>query len=244
MDEWYKDWFNTREYLNVYRHRNEEDAKKLVDLILKNVFLPGNAKVLDLACGPGRHSILFAEQGYRVTAVDLSENLLAIAKKIAVGSGFKINFFKCDLRNFSVSAKFDLVVNLFTSFGYFEDDLENFKLFEVSFDLLENGGYFVLDYLNKYYIEKNLIPESVDEQEGGIIVQKRCIKGNRVIKNISLFSNGQEKRYHESVRMYGKDELIKNIENRGFEIKSIFGDFEGHCFDPEKSSRIIIIARK
>ncbi len=244
MEEWYKDWFNTREYLHVYRHRNEEDAKKLVELILNNVYLPENAKVLDLACGAGRHSVLFAEKGCRVTAVDLSENLISVAKKCAAASGFKINFVKCDLRNFSVSSKFDLVVNLFTSFGYFEDDLENFKLFEVSFDHLENGGYFVLDYLNKYFVEKNLIPESVDELDGELIVQKRSLKGNRVIKNISLFNNGMEKKYRESVRMYCKDELIRSVTNRGFEIKNVFGDFEGNCFDPVKSSRIIIIARK
>ena len=83
MSEWFEVWFNTDEYLDVYQHRNEADANALVQLILKNVNLDRNASVLDLACGAGRHSILFAKRGFKVTAVDLSDNLLRVAKKSA-----------------------------------------------------------------------------------------------------------------------------------------------------------------
>ena len=244
MDQWYKDWFDTDEYLNVYRHRNDEDAKRLVNFILSNVPLYKNASVLDLACGAGRHSILFAEKGLKVIAVDLSENLLSVAKKSAEEAKVKVDFIQCDLRCFSVSAKFNLVVNLFTSFGYFESDKENFKVFEVSFDHLAPGGYFVLDFLNRNYIEENLIPETVDEHDGQTIIQRRSIYGDRVIKRISIVKNNSEKHYHESVRMYGRDELVNAMVKLGFEIENIFGDFEGNIFAPDKSKRIIIIARK
>jgi len=244
MNQWYKDWFNTEEYLNVYRHRNDDDAKRLVNLILSEIPLSGNARVLDLACGAGRHSILFAEKGYRVTAVDLSENLLTVAKKSADTAHVKADFVQCDLRYFSVSAKFDLAVNLFTSFGYFVEDRENFKVFDVSYEHLNPGGYFVLDFFNRNYLEENLIHETVEESSGETIVQRRSIVDNRVIKKITILKDGNEKQYHESVRMYGRDELIKAITGCGYEIKNLFGDFEGNIFDPDKSNRIIIIARK
>ncbi len=244
MDEWYKDWFNTEEYLNVYRHRNDEDAKRLVNLVLSKVKLPENSGVLDLACGAGRHSILFAENRFKVTAVDLSENLLEVAKKSAEKAGVHVNFVRCDIRYFSISAKFSLVVNLFTSFGYFEEDEENFRVFKVAYEHLQAGGYFVLDFFNKCYIEKNLVPESVNVYNGEKIIQRRSVEGSRIKKKIFIMKNGNEKHYHESVRMYCKDELISAIERHGFEIKSLFGDFDGNYFDHEKSKRIIIIARK
>lgn len=244
MDEWYKEWFNTEEYLSVYRHRNDEDARLLAELILSNLKIPAGANVLDMACGPGRHSILFAEKGFKVTAVDLSEKLLSVAKKSAEEAGVKVNFVHSDLRCFSEAAKFNLVLNLFTSFGYFEDDEENFKIFEVAFDHLMSGGYFVLDFLNKNYIEKNLIPESVDKLVEGKIIQQRYIKDKRVIKKISIIRDGSEKYFHESVRMYCKHELIASLENKGFLIKKVFGDFEGNSFSKATSPRIIIIAQK
>ena len=244
MKEWFKDWFNTEEYLNVYRHRNEEDAKELVQLILENIDIPVNGKVLDLACGPGRHSILFAQKGYKVSAVDLSKNLLAVALNSALKANVNINFIEADLRNLCIKPKFDLVVNLFTSFGYFENDGENFKLFDRAFYFLDDNGYFVLDFLNKSYIEKNIVPKSEGYIDHTKIIQERKIEGKRVIKKISIEKNNVEKHFIESVRMYDKDELAHEIKKRGFKIKNIFGGVRGRTFDLETSPRIIIIARK
>ncbi len=106
--EWFKDWFNTEEYLNVYQHRNESDAEEHVKLILENINLSSGAKILDMACGAGRHAIIFARKNFNVTAVDLSENLLAIAKKNADDENLKINFVHSDIRNFKSDDKFNL----------------------------------------------------------------------------------------------------------------------------------------
>ncbi len=244
MKEWFKDWFNTEEYLNVYKHRNEQDAKELVELILENVNLPTNGKVLDLACGPGRHSILFAQKGFKVSAVDLSKNLLDFANAAACTANVNINFIEADIRNLCIKPKFDLVVNLFTSFGYFEDDKENFKLFNRTFYFLDDKGYFVLDFFNKEYVKKNLIPRSEEELNNSRIIQQRKIEGERVIKKITILKDGKEQHFMESVRMYGKDELIREIEKRGFKIEKIFGGVRGRTFDLETSPRIVIIARK
>ncbi len=244
MAEWFEEWFNTEEYLNVYRHRNDEDAERLVDLILSNIELVEGADIIDLACGSGRHSILFAERGFNVTAVDLSENLLNVARVAAGSLGLDINFVNADLRNFCITSKFNLAVNLFTSFGYFESDAENFSLFTNARDLLNPGGYFVIDYFNADFVRKNLVSHSEDTFDGKRIIQDRKIVGDRVVKNITIANNGTRKNFKESVRMYSYSELISEIGKSGLKIYEIFGDFDGSKFDLNSSPRIIIISGK
>jgi len=244
MSDWFEDWFNTKEYLEVYRHRNESEAKELVSIILNSIQIPENGSVLDLACGAGRHSIYFAQKGYDVTAVDLSQNLLLVAKEAALENKVNIEFIQSDIRYFSSGKKFDLIVNLFTSFGYFETDSENFMLFEIVKKYLNNSGYFVLDYLNKTYVQNNLVKESTDMLGKGEIIQKRFIEGNRVVKDIFINQNGSSKHYRESVRLYDDQELKAAISDAGLRIEKVFGEFNGKGFEKDNSKRIIIIASK
>lgn len=244
MSDWFEDWFNTKEYLEVYSHRNNSEAKELVRIILESVQIPKHGSVLDLACGAGRHSVLFAQKGYDVTAVDLSHNLLHVAKETARENKVNIEFIQSDIRYFSPGKKFDLIVNLFTSFGYFDTDAENFKLFKIAGKYLNNSGYFVLDYLNRTFIENNIVKESSEKLGEGEIIQKRSIVGDRVIKEILIKQNGSSMNYRESVRLYSDTELIEAISNEGLKIKHVFGEFNGEVFDKDNSKRIIIIASK
>jgi SAM-dependent methyltransferase len=244
MTEWFEDWFNTEEYLNVYRHRNEEDAKNLFDLIIKNVPREKGSKVLDLACGAGRHSILFAKNDFDVTAVDISNYLLNVGRKTAEELNLKINFIKSDLRKLNLNEKFHLIINLFTSFGYFESDDENGEVIKMASKHLVDNGYFVLDFFNIIYLQNNLIPISYDKIEDGIIKQERVIEGKRIVKNITITRRGIEKKYYESVRTFNKKELITFFTNNGLKIQFIYGDYLGNYFVEESSPRIIIIAKK
>lgn len=242
--EWFKDWFNTQEYLNVYQHRNESDAETHIKLILNNVNIPSNAKILDMACGAGRHAIILARKNFDVTAVDLSEKLLSIAKQSALDENLKINFVQSDIRNFKTAEKFNLVVNLFTSFGYFETDEENFSVLQKAYDLLVDGGYFILDFFNSQFLMQNLV-ESSEEIIGGVkIHQFRKIKENRVTKKIVITKNGNLSQFEESVRMFTKDELVMAIQNIGFDIYKTFGDFLGNDFEQFSSPRLILICKK
>ncbi len=242
--EWFKDWFETDEYLNVYQHRNERDAEELVQLILNNLAINHSANVLDMASGTGRHSILFARNGFKVTAVDLSKNMLSVARRKAESENLNINFIQSDLRYFAYSEKFDLIVNLFTSFGYFESDEENFKILKSAYELLSENGYFVLDFFNKYFIENNLIPESIEKMGSTEIIQQRKIAGKRILKDIIIKRNGHSEKYKESVRMYSAEELTRELTRIGFAIEKTFGDFHGSMFDKTYSKRIILFARK
>ncbi len=242
--EWYKSWFNSEEYLKVYRHRDDKDAEALINLVLNNIDKEKVKTVLDMACGTGRHAIIFAKNGFNVTAVDLSENLLQLGKENAERAGVKIEFIQSDIREFYSDTKFDLVLNLFTSIGYFERDEENYYILEKAYKLLNDGGHFVLDYFNKEYVESHLVPQTIDEFDNTIIVQNRFISGERVIKEITIDSNGKVNKFYESVRMFSYDELVNALKKAGFGIQKIFGDFDGNSFELETSPRIIIIANK
>ena len=242
--EWYKDWFNTDEYLLVYKHRDRSEAEILKNLVLKNVEREKVKLVLDMACGSGRHAISFAQAGFDVTAIDLSENLLNVAKSNAEKEKVNVDFILSDIRKFNPEKKFDLVLNLFTSLGYFEKDDENAKVVQKAFELMNSGGWFVLDYFNKNYILNNLIPITVENIAGKRITQTREIKNNRVEKNIIIRNGEKESHYQESVRLYSKEEVIKILERTGFEIVKIFGDFDGSKFDANNSPRLIVFSKK
>jgi len=242
--EWYKHWFNSKEYLKVYKHRDEKEAKELVNLVFNNISLSKNSHILDLAAGFGRHAILFAKLGYNVTAVDLSENLLSIAKKNAKSEGVNINFIQSDIRNFNPDSQYDLIVNLFTSLGYFEEDEENYYVLRKVFDLLSTGGFFVLDYFNKNFVVKNIVAKTVEEIDEGIITQHRYIEGERIVKEITIDREGKVNKFYESVRMFSSSELMKMIEVLGFKNLKTFGDLGGNPFELETSPRIIIIVNK
>ena len=228
MAEWFESWFESEEYLKVYKHRDEQEALQLVESIISITNIKNKSKILDLACGAGRHSIEFAKKGFLLTAVDLSENLLNNAKVNAQNAEVDIDFIRADIRDFYIDDKFDLVLNLFTSFGYFESDEENFKVFKSAYNHLNENGFFIFDYFNKKYLEENLIPNSSLRIEDGEIIQKRRIEKGRVIKDIIIKKNGNEKYFKESVKIYSLDEIKSKLELTKFNIKDIYGSFEFH----------------
>jgi cyclopropane fatty-acyl-phospholipid synthase-like methyltransferase len=228
----------------VYKHRDSAEAEILVKLIQKNLNLLKNSSVLDMACGAGRHSITFAQKGFNVTAVDLSERLISEAKKNAAQAKVTVDFLLTDIRDLRLDRQFDLVVNLFTSFGYFESDEENFSVFQKAYDLIKSGGYFVLDYLNSIRLEKYLVPTSIFSKNGTTIKQDRTIKGKRVEKKITIEKDDSIKHFHESVRLYDYSEIKSILEKTGFRIVESFGDFDGNIFEQNSSKRLIIFAQK
>lgn len=241
---WYKEWFASEDYLDVYRHRNDEDTDKLISLILGNIKLEQNSKVLDAACGAGRYSIKFAERGFKVTGFDLSDTLLQLAVKEAEARNLDINFLRKDLREFKFKDKFDLIVSLFTSFGYFNTDEENFIFVENAYDMLNSGGYYVLDYLNKTFLENNLIKNSEKIIGGKEIIENRSINNGRVLKRITIRKNGHKEEFLESVKLYSQEDLSEKFSKIGFKAVKVFGDYEGNSFNSEKSERCIIIFQK
>jgi cyclopropane fatty-acyl-phospholipid synthase-like methyltransferase len=242
--EWFKDWFNTNEYLNIYKHRNEDDAENHIKLILENIKIKPHANILDMACGAGRHAIILARKKYNVTAVDLSNNLISIAKQNAKLENLSINYIQSDIRQFHTSLVFELVLNLFTSFGYFETDEENISILQKAYNLLSVGGFFVLDFFNSQFLVNNLVEFSKETFDDREITQQRKIENLRIVKKIQITKDGKTTEFTESVRMFTCNELSEALTKIGFDIYKIYGDYFGNEFEILNSKRLIMICKK
>lgn len=241
IDNWYENWFGN-EYLTVYAHRNEDEARQLVQLILNYITLDKKFKILDLCCGQGRHAFLFAQEGFNVFGFDLSKTLLQVAKYKNSQSDNTF-FVQADMRYLPAVEKFDLLLNLFTSFGYFETDLENENVFKQFYQVLRPGGYYVFDYFHTPHVLANL-ERYQSEQIGDLNVeQERFIEGSRVQKIIRLDRKGKKSTFYESVKMYKSDQILKMMEESGLSVRYIFGDYKGSPLNDE-SERVIIIGQK
>jgi len=241
---WYKDWFNSENYLKVYSHRDQTEAERLVELIVNRLKLKINSSVLDMACGAGRHAVTFAKLGFKVTAVDISQLLISEAKKSAEQEDVEIDFVLSDILEYKSKIQFDLAVNLFTSIGYFENDEENFAVIKKAYKLLNQGGCFVLDYFNKDFLLKNLIPTTVFSENGMRFTQNRSIEGTRIVKKITIENNGASEEFYESVRLYSYEEILTCLKNAGFTTEKQFGDYFGNNYESKTSPRLIIFAMK
>lgn len=242
--EWFRDWFSSDEYLGVYSHRNNQDAKKFLELILERTNLSQDARILDAACGAGRHTIYLASKGFRVTGFDLSKTLLMKAKAGLNEKSLYADLFCADLRNVCLRPRFDLILNLFTSFGYFKSDEENFRFVKIAYNLLNENGVYILDYLNMNYLSENLIHKTIKVIGHKKITEQRKIEEGRVVKEI-LIENGEIKNsFFESVQLYSKEKIVNEFEKIGFSVKELFGDYTGLPFDENKSPRLILFFKK
>lgn len=253
-ESWYKKWFGTKEYLELYKHRNSNDAAQIAGLITKTLKLPKGSKVLDLACGNGRHSLILAKKGFDVLGIDLSDYLISEAKK-KLNSDYRkykdnLHFEIRDMRDIKHKNEFDLVVNLFSSFGYFEKDSENFRVIKSISQSLKNGGYFFFDFLNPGYLQKKLKPFDITQRNNNVVVQVREIKGNAVYKSIIIIKNNPKGlkpevySYHEMIKLYTLNDFRKVFSKYGLKITQTFGDYKGRKYNSITSQRMIILAKK
>lgn len=244
MSDWFKDWFDSSEYLDVYSHRDNTDAENLLALIRNNYSFKKGTKVLDAACGKGRFSNLFAKNGFDVTSFDLSMQLLKNAQRKSNQNNLNVKYFRSDIRNVPLKGSFNLVLNMFTSFGYFTNDNENFSFIRKAYKLLNEKGYFIFDYLNKDYVINNLSPLSNRTIGEKKIIEERKINHNRVEKKIIIESSSERKIFHESVLMYSPDEIIDGFNLCGLKVDKIFGDYIGSNFNSINSERLLIFFAK
>jgi cyclopropane fatty-acyl-phospholipid synthase-like methyltransferase len=243
--DWFEEWFDSPLYEKLYANRDQEEAAELVQLLEETLELDEDSTILDLGCGRGRHAINLNKRGYAVTGIDLSEQAIATAREKAEEEGLQnIRFLVRDMRE-PLPESFDAVLNLFTTFGYFESDDENASVFESVKQMLEPGGTFVLDYLNATHVKNNYEPADSGEFQDIHYDIERYLSNNAIVKEITFSGDkvGGTKQYAERVKLYELDWFRKELEQRGFEIIHVYGDYHGHDFDPQTSSRLLIICQ-
>jgi SAM-dependent methyltransferase len=238
-NNFYKSWFDTPYYHILYKNRDYKEAEMFTKELMEFIKLPSNSKILDLACGEGRHSINLNKMGYDVTGVDLSvKNIKNASKYESENLKFKIH----DMRK-PFGQKFDLVVNLFTSFGYFDDFKDNLKTLDSIKSSLKKNGLAVIDFLNIKYLKNNLIHKNTEEIDGIKFHLNRSIKNGFLIKKISFKHELNEYNFEEKVRSLDLIDFKSMFKQSNIEILHIFGDYKLTSFDENNSKRLIFILK-
>ena len=238
---WFKDWFNTPYYHLLYNNRDFTEAEIFITKLTEFLQLPKDSKIIDLACGKGRHSVFLNKLGYEILGLDLSEESILHNKKF---ENKTLQFDVHDMREPITEGNVDAVFNLFTSFGYFDDPNDDRKVFQSVFNALKEEGVFVLDFLNNRFVENTLVRETVVEKEGIIFNITKKIENQHVIKDIRFSDQGEDFHYFEKVKLHTSEEINHLAESEGFERITIFGNYHLEEFEPETSPRCINIFRK
>ena len=238
---WFKDWFNTKYYHILYKNRDFQEANLFISNLVNHLQISKDAKLLDLACGRGRHSIFLNGLGFDVEGVDLSEQSIETARKF---ESARLKFATHDMREIYKENHFSYVFNLFTSFGYFDDESENQKAVNAMFSNLKSNGILVIDFLNAEKVIKNLVPREVKSIDGIDFEITKKVENGFINKNINFSDEGKEYSFTESVKALCLEDFENYFKNAGFKIKSVFGDYNLNAFDVEHSDRLIFVCEK
>ncbi len=255
MKEWWKDFFGPLAGEIMFTPKAKV-SKNEVEQVIKRTKTPKRARVLDLACGIGRHSIEFAKKGFEVTGLDYSKPYIASAKRSASQEKVKVQFVKGDMKNLRphfASENFDLVVSLYNSFGYFKSRKDDFRMLQEVHRVLKPGGKFVLNTLNGEGVKKRLKnPISMgrepikkvfmidsakfDEKKAQTQAEWTIVDARKSKAKIHRL------KFHQNV--YTNPQLKALLRKAGFTIETTWGLLHGEAFDRKKSWHQTIVARK
>ena len=221
MPEWFEEWFN-EDYLALYPHRDEADATRLIGLLRSALPWADGWRVLDVACGPGRHARALASAGARCIGLDLSMILLRRARSVT-----SIPLVRADMRRIPIRPRsMDLAVNLFTSFGYFDDDADHRAALGEMVSSVRRGGWFVIDFLNAPRVRAALVPaESTTLGSTQVDVARAVSDDGRFVRKSIRAADGR--RWEERVRLFEAAELESLLAEAGVDVRHRFGDYDG-----------------
>ena len=241
IDPWYATWFNTEFYHDLYKHRDQYEARGFIEELCTNLNVISGQTALDMACGKGRHAKVLSEQGLKTIGIDLSEESIQYARRF---ENENLRFEKGNmLEQLSVDSC-DWVFNLFTSFGYFEnDDMHQSAIRNMS-NSLRPGGKLVLDYMNSAKIALNLVAENSVQTELAHYSITRILEEGTIVKRIRISKDCEIFNFEERVKAFSTVELTDFMINAGLEVTGIKGDYNLSDYDPQSSDRMIIIAKK
>ena len=232
-------WFDTPYYKLLYRNRNEDEARLFIDNILKKINIEPNSKILDLACGTGRHSIYLSKKGFDVVGIDQSKKNIITAKE---NENEKLIFIQQEMTK-DINMQFNAIFNFFTSFGYV-DHKYNYNTIENISKNLKKGGLFIIDFLNQKIVRKNLVEYEEKNIENINFNIHRYIENNYIFKEISFEHNETKYNFKEKVMLLDLKDFENYFNKNNLKISDIYGDYKLSSFDINKSPRLILISKK
>lgn len=242
---WFETWFNTPYYHILYKDRNFEEAENFITLLINDLKIPEHSKIIDLACGKGRHAVFLNRMGFEVLGLYLSEESISQNKIFENDTlKFKVHDMREAIYPEISTQKVDAVCNLFTSFGYFESEADDKKIFKSVADALKENGFFVLDFLNEQLVKNTLVSEALITKGNIDFHISKRIEDQHVIKDINFKDQGEAFHFFEKVKLHTLEEIGSYAEEFGFERVKIYGDYHLGAFDRDTSPRCINVFRK
>lgn len=240
-EEWFESWFDTPYYHILYQNRDTKEAADFIENLFNYLQVPQGAKLLDIACGKGRHALHMSEKGFQTTGIDLAASSIKYAKQF---ENELLRFERHDMRKPFILNKFDYAFNLFTSFGYFQTRQEHINALKAFNDSLRENGYFILDFFNSVKIIRELVPLEYKEEKGiNFKISKRLQEG-KIVKEIEFSDKGEKHRYQEKVFAFTFSDFALMMEQSNFKIIDKFGDYNFGPFEEESSPRLLLICQK
>lgn len=238
---WFSDWFDSPYYHWLYKSRDEQEAQFFVDNLFKKMqFLPTHS-LLDVACGKGRHAKYLNSKGLYVTGIDLSRESIAEAKQY---ENDKLQFYVQDMRTTFTQNQYDFVLNLFTSFGYFETETENLSAIQAMSTALKKGGKLIIDFFNATKVIRELIPIETKQIDDIAFHITKQLQQNFIIKQIDFEHLEQKYHFEEKVKAIDLAEFSVYFQEAGLHLIETFGDYSLAPYQAQTSDRLIMIAEK
>ncbi len=240
---WFKEWFNSPYYHQLYFNRDEKEAALCIDKLINHLQPTAGAYMLDVACGKGRHAFHLANQGFNVTGIDLSEDSITDALQYEREN---LHFFVQDMRLPFRTDYFDFAFNFFTSFGYFLTRHEHDDAIKTIAQSLKISGCFMLDYLNVSFAEAHLIAESQIAIDGVTYTLTKWFDETHFYKKIIVAEKALNviEIYQEKVAKFSLKDFTEMFAHQGLQIEEVYGDYDFGTYDEKNSPRLIMIARK
>ena len=240
-DKWYQSWFNSPYYHILYSQHNDSEAEFFIDNLCSKLQCNVNATILDIACGRGRHSIYLNKKGFDVTGIDLSQENIKYAKSY---ENETLHFYEHDMRHLLYINYFDVALNLFTSFGYFDSEKDHINALVSFRKALKPNGILVFDYFNSKKTLNDLTDKETKTVAGIDFHIQKKVENIKIIKTIDFEDKGRAYHYTEEVVAFSFSDFEKLFKISGFEIMNIFGDYALTEYNESTSSRLIFICRK
>ncbi len=239
--KWFDTWFDTEYYHILYKNRDYKEAEQFINRLVQHLEIPNGAKVLDLACGKGRHSLTLFTNGLNVLGVDLSPNSI---EKASTFENDQLSFRVHDMRTPIANTKFDNILNLFTSFGYFDDIEDNIRVLLSIKQMLKDEGLFVIDFLNAPKVIQELIPYEEKELDGIHFQISKKIENGFIVKDIHFQDKNETFDFQEKVQALTIDDFKILFEKVDLELLEVFGNYDLTPYNKVESNRLILIGKK
>jgi SAM-dependent methyltransferase len=240
--EWFSTWFDSPYYHLLYRDRDQQEAEHFIDRLLAHLQPKPTHHLLDLGCGKGRHAIYLSQHGYDVTGVDLSPQSIAYARQFAHEH---LHFYVHDMRDPLPYGPFDFIFNLFTSFGYFQNETENVVALRSAAQALKPGGKLVIDFMNTERTVRELVSHEEKTVDGITFHLTRHLDADFIVKDIRFADeHGQLHHHQERVRALRRVQFEEYFSMTDLRLAEVLGDYHLTPYDEQTSPRMIFVLKK